>query len=217
MKKIVIVIAAVTAAALVLGAVGCGKKSQLGTTEVVGGWEPVASPEVTAEVQSLMDKALEGFTGAMYEPVAYVATQVVAGTNHLLLCTVTPVVPDATGSYAMVTLYEDLDGNVTISNVAKSAQDVPSAGLAGGWQAPESPVMTDEVAGYFKKAAEGGAGSVIEPVALVGQQVVAGMNYRALCVVTPVVPDAESHYSLVTVYKDLQGNCTFTDFVDFEE
>lgn len=217
MKKFVIVIAVITAAALALCVTGCGKKDQLGSSEkpIVGGWTLTGSPVVTPEVQALMDKALEGFTGAMYKPVAYVATQVVAGTNHLLLCTVTPVATDAQGSYALVTLYEDLDGNVTISDVKKSELDVPPAGLMGGWQAPESPAIDEDLAGYFAKASEGWTGSLITPVALVGSQVVAGMNYRVLCTVAPVESDALPHYALVTLYKDLQGGCTFTDIVDF--
>lgn len=218
MKKTVVVIAIATACVVALCVVGCGKKDQLGSagTEVVGGWTLTDSPVVTPEAQALMDKALEGFTGAMYRPVAYVATQLVAGMNHLMLCTATPVAADAQGSYAMVTLYEDLDGNVTISKVQKSELDVPPAGLMGGWQAPESPVVDEDLAGYFQKASEDWTGSLIAPVALVGTQVVAGMNYRVLCMVAPVTSDAQPEWALVTLYRDLQGGCTFSDIVKFD-
>ena len=215
MRKIVVIAAVAVTACLVLGLAGCGKKTQQEDPEVLGGWTRTASPAVTPEVQALMDKALEGFTGAMYKPVAYVATQLVSGTNHLLLCTVSPVAADAKATYAMVTLYEDLQGNVTISKVEKSELDVPPAGLMGGWQAPESMDVDADLEAAFAKASEGWTGSAITPVALVGTQVVAGMNYRVLCTVAPVESGAQAHWALVTLYKDLQGGCTFSDIVNF--
>ena len=115
----------------------------------------------------------------------------------------------------MVTLYEDLQGNVTISDVKKSELEVPLAGLMGGWQAPESAEVDADLEAAFAKASEGWTGSAITPVALVGTQVVAGMNYRVLCIVAPVESGAQAHWALVTLYKDLQGGCTFSDIVNF--
>ena len=52
-----------------------------------------------------------------YEPYAYYATQIVAGRNHCFLCTATPVVPDAESYFAFVFLYEDLEGNVELTEI----------------------------------------------------------------------------------------------------
>lgn len=42
------------------------------------------------------------------------------------------------------------------------------------------------------------------------------MNYRLLCRVTPVVPDAEGAFCLVTVYQDLDGNAEITEVTDLD-
>ena len=55
---------------------------------MVGGWSYAESIEITDEVRSAFDKACETLTGATYEPVAYIGSQLVSGTNHAILCKV---------------------------------------------------------------------------------------------------------------------------------
>ena len=96
--------------------------------------------------------------------------------------------------------------------------------LLGGWTLVES-AMSDEdktdvrEAAYaaFDKAMTGFVGSNVEVVDVLATQVVAGTNYMYLAVVTPVVPDAQSHYALVEVYADLEGNATITGMKDIGE
>lgn len=56
--------------------------------------------------------------GVNYIPVAYLGSQVVAGTNHCILAQAAVVYPDAKPYYALIFLYEDLSGNVKIMNIA---------------------------------------------------------------------------------------------------
>ena len=56
-------------------------------------------------------------TGAGYTAVAQVGTQIVAGTNRCLLCKITPVVPDPVSHYALVYIYENLEGGAKLLNV----------------------------------------------------------------------------------------------------
>ena len=214
MKKIVIAVALVCA--LALCAVACSKKEEV-QPQLLGGWTLADSPVVTAQAQGLMDKALKGFTGANYVPVAYVGSQVVAGTNHLLLCRANQVIPGAQETWALVTLYEDLDGNVTIKDVQNSGAQTWLMDLMGGWYLADSPEVTAEVQAACAKALEGWTGSVIEPVALVSTQVVSGTNYLLLAKVTPVEVGAQGELALVTMYVDLQGAATFTDMVPFSQ
>ena len=93
MKKL---IAAVLAAALLFALAACEKHSnekvEAGKPEeeiLVGAWEKVESPVVTGELKDLIEKAQKDLTGAGYVPVAYLATQTVAGRNHAVLCRVT--------------------------------------------------------------------------------------------------------------------------------
>ncbi|MBO6271049.1 MAG: hypothetical protein J6N19_18120 [Clostridium sp.] len=188
---------------------------ETGVTE--GGWSRAESPDVTDEVKALLDKALDGMVGANYTPVAYLGSQVVAGTNHAILCRVSPVYPDAEETYAIVYLYEDLDGNVEITETVDSNRntDLSDGELDGGWFLPESPALTDEAKDALEKALDGMVGASYDPIALLSSQVVAGMNYCILCEITPVYPDAESHYALVYVYADLDGSAQITETVDF--
>ncbi len=84
---------------------------------LMGGWAYAESYEVTDEMKDRLNKALETLVGASYEPVANLATQVVAGTNRCLLCKVTPVVPNAVPHYALVYVYETLEGGAELLNV----------------------------------------------------------------------------------------------------
>ena len=83
-----------------------------------GGWTPAEDYAVTEERQALFEKGLEGLVGVNYVPVAYLGSQVVAGTNHVFLCQATVVYPDAQPTYVLIYLYEDLQGQVSLLNVA---------------------------------------------------------------------------------------------------
>ena len=86
---------------------------------MVGGWNivPHEAEELPEDAQAAFDKATEDLDGAEYTPVALMATQVVAGMNYCILCQITPVVPDAEPTWALVYIYADLQGNAEIMNV----------------------------------------------------------------------------------------------------
>ena len=84
---------------------------------LAGGWQAAADPEVTEDLQAIFDKGLEGLVGVDYVPVVYLGSQVVAGTNHAFLCQAAVVVPNAVPQWAVVYLYEDLEGNVSILDI----------------------------------------------------------------------------------------------------
>ncbi len=84
-------------------------------SDLTGGWA-AAGPAVTDEAKAALNKALENLDGADYEPMALVATQVVAGTNYCILCRITPVVPNPQPGYALVHVYEALDGSAEITD-----------------------------------------------------------------------------------------------------
>ena len=85
---------------------------------VTGGWTVAESTEINAEAHEIFDKAMEGLVGVDYEPIAYIGSQVVAGLNHCFLCKATVVYPGAEATLAMVYIYQDLEGNAQITNIA---------------------------------------------------------------------------------------------------
>ena len=85
--------------------------------EKVGGWAYAESTVITDDIFKVMEKATETLTGATYEPVAYIGSQVVAGTNHAILCKSRPSVAELNGAttYVLVYVYEDLQGKCEIT------------------------------------------------------------------------------------------------------
>ena len=90
--------------------------SALGET-LMGGWAVSDSVELTDDLMAVFDKGMEGLLGVDYVPMAYLGSQVVAGTNHCFLCRSTVVYPGAESVLALVYLYEDLTGEVSILEI----------------------------------------------------------------------------------------------------
>ena len=92
--------------------------------------------------------------------------------------------------------------------------------MVGGWELAEAQgaALADEGAqAAFEKATKELDGANYVPVALLGKQLVAGMNYRYICESTAVLPGAEMTYALVTVYQDLEGNAEITEIIRLPE
>lgn len=83
----------------------------------------------------------------------------------------------------------------------------------GGWTLTEDGAVTAEAQAAFDKAMEGLVGVDYTPVALLGTQVVSGMNYSLLCEATVVYPGAVPYYAVVTVYQDTQGKAEIKNIV----
>ena len=220
MKKMLVLL---LCAALQLTLCACGgKKDAAPVQEVVedaprpllGGWEKQEYTYLTVEVQELLEKATEGLVGARYIPVAFLATQVVAGRNYALLCRVAPVVAEPVETWAIVKLYEDPQGKVSLSDVIDSGVPTNINDLPGGWFQCENPSITEENKALFDKALEGYKGIALMPVALAATQVVAGTNYCFLCETDPVTAST-CGYAMVTVYADLNGKAEITDVAEF--
>jgi hypothetical protein len=191
---------------------------------VSGGWAVAEDVTVTEERLALFNKGLEELMGVSYVPVAYLGSQVVAGTNHVFLAQATVVYPGALPACVLVYLYEDLQGGVKLMNVADlpivpqadGAVTIPETGLMGGWSYVEDPAFTDEDEAKLEAALQNQVGASYVVVAYVGEQVVAGLNRCLLVQVTPVVPNARPHYALAYVYTDLEGNSSLSQVVDLD-
>ena len=181
---------------------------------ILGGWTKADVVALTVDQQELLQKATEGLLGAKYIPVAFLGSQLVSGTNYALLCRVAPVTADPVETYAIVKLYQDLSGNVSLLDVTDSGVPTNINELAGGWQQCEAPIVNEELQAIFDKALEGYTGMGFKPVALAATQMVSGTNYCFFCESVPV-DGGESGYAFVTVYKDLDGNAQITEVAPF--
>lgn len=183
--------------------------------EVVGGWTAPDSFEITDEQRTAFEKATADLIGADYELIACLGRQVVNGTNYALLCSGKAVAPDASPFFSVAYVYADLQGNASLLGFRGMApngeftQD-PQAPL-GGWRVP-----ADEADGLaaFEQAMEGLTGVNYVPVRVIGEQLVSGMNYCVLTQSTVVYPGAAPAFSLVYIYKDLNGGVKMTDVTE---
>ena len=179
-----------------------------------GGWQGSDSMEITDEIREMVEQATTNMIGANYTPVAYIGRQIVNGTNHKILVKIAPVTPDATETYAIVTIYEDLQGNVEMKEILNCDAEVVQGSPMGGWQ-DMVPAKTEASEKALADAAAKMAGAEYKEVCCLRTQIVNGTNYCLLCEITPVVPNAESHFAIVTVYADLEGNAQITEVFDF--
>ena len=79
--------------------------------------------------------------------------------------------------------------------------------LLGAWSAnvDHPSEIPQDVLDAFQAATESTTDYVYKPIALLGSQVVAGMNYCLLCETTLAVPDAQPSYALVYFYDGVNG------------
>lgn len=79
--------------------------------------------------------------------------------------------------------------------------------LLGVWYANmDHPTeIPQDVLDAFQAATESTTGYVYKPIALLGSQVVAGMNYCLLCETTLAVPDAQPCFALVYFCDGVNG------------
>lgn len=162
------------AALMLFALAACGQ--QKADVQTAGGWKLTEDGALTEEAQSAFDKAMEGFVGVNYTPLALLGTQLVSGTNYCFLCEATVVYPDAQPYYAVVSVYQDLQGKAEILNIValdlgKIAESgtiedsQPDGGaLLGGWTVDRESYL-----------------EVPDGVMHLASQVVAGANHVVLC------------------------------------
>ncbi len=185
--------------------------------ELDGGFQKAKTPTLTKTRKKIFKKAFKKFVGSDVTPVAYLASQVVAGTNHLYLCRIKAVVPNAKEYFCIVSIYEDLSGKVSINEIVDTDVETNINDLPGGWFQSSSPKVSKSIKKAFNKALNNLVGVSYTPLAVLSEQVVAGTNYCILCESQVVYPGAPVNYSLVYLYKGLDGSAEITDIVNLTD
>ena len=195
MKRIVALILALI---LLLSLTACGQKKE---EAKVGGWTLTEDAALTEAAQGAFDKAMEGLVGVNYTPLALLGTQLVSGTNYCLLCEAAVVYPDAQPYYAVVTVYQDLQGKAEVKNiVALDLGRIEETGVIEDSQPEGGPVLggwTVDRDSYLE---------VPDGVMHLATQTVAGANHAVLC----------KGWKLCFVYADTQGRTEITKTVPLD-
>ena len=186
--------------------------------QLCGGWSSEVSSNITDAHKELFKKAQETLAGATFTPIAFLGSQVVAGTNYRFLCRMDASVAELNAKpvYAVVVIYEDLSGNATISEIKASEVEIPEteAEMVGAYEQTADFSMTEESSKAMKLATATLTGAEYKAVALLGSQVVAGTNYRILCEVNHMTETTETGWAILTVYADLEGNAEVTEIAE---
>lgn len=181
------VFAIILALIMLLSLTACGQKKE---EAKVGGWTLTEDAALSEAAQGAFDKAMESLVGVHYTPLALLGTQLVSGTNYCLLCEAAVVYPDAQPYYAIVTVYQDLQGKAEVKNIVSldlgkieetgTIEDSQPEGgpLLGGWTVDRDSYL-----------------EVPDGVMHLALQVVSGGNHCILC----------KGWNLCFVYADTQG------------
>lgn len=140
------------------------------------------SPDITSEVSAMVEEVFSSNMDSKVVPVAYIGSQVVAGTNHYLLCVDTPNIQGARGRYVMVSIHEDLDGKFTLHEIAYSEAEAANAQLSDGWEMASSVKLTDEVKEAFQMATIE-VNAEYTPIAFVEVHSEPPVSYGILCAI----------------------------------
>ena len=188
---------------------------------LVGGWQVnqgSLSPRDNQEAMTAFNQAAAKQKAYRYQVISVLGEQCVAGTNYSYLCRRQETKPDAELSYVIVNVYQNLKGQSIITGT-KELLPYAEKNLEGGWsynQGRPEMVYNTRVERAFRKSLNGLVGADFEPIAYVGSQVVSGMNYALFCGVTPVIPNGERHFCLVTFHQALDGTAEPLDMEDVD-
>lgn len=183
-----------------------------------GGW--TINTDLPEMDDMIFDRARQKLTGASYSPFLVLGSQVTNGTNYQYLCYEKPVVPDAELSFKIVTVHkeEGMAIDATILNIAdfevtdylnETGETTPE-GLLNGWKENESfpNFLSEDENAIFKKAFEGFDGVGYTPIVKLASQVITGSNYAFLAVGTTMTAEPVTHFYVISISNDLEGNAT---------
>ena len=94
--------------------------ADLHAEEVTGGWEvpeDYTQAELPDHVKAVFEKSIEQVGGSTFTPMAYLGSQIVAGTNYAVLVEGELATEEPVKNIQVATIYEDLDGNVELTNI----------------------------------------------------------------------------------------------------
>lgn len=162
-------------------------------------------------VASAFTRIFGSMVGASYEPIAYLGSKLVAGTNHAILATQTLITGQDVHNVVLIVLNEkpgnvDPTGeNIELVGISHVLSD---GGLLGGLQVAPTTEIPPEAMEVFTKSFQGILGGKFKPFALLATQMVNGIKYvfatEAVAVVSPnaIQSSNTAQICLVTVYSN---------------
>ena len=178
---------------------------------MLGSWEVnVTIDSMPEKVASAVSALSEQLIGCEYKPIAYLGSQVVNGTNHAVLAEQTVLTgKDTTNIVVLIFNEKPKEMKCTLVNIERV---IEQGGPEGGINVDVKTEIPAEAQAEFDKAFEGRLGLNIKPFALLGTQVVNGVNYFFACEVTGVTAEPQTSVAVVTVNSNT-GVVSFDDLI----
>ena len=183
----------------------------------------ITGDTLTTEENEIFGKATKGLTDATYAPVATLATQVVSGTNYAFLCLSIPNNDTEDPEWKVITVYNDLEGNVEITanntldcdNLKVLEDSKPSEVIPGSWvcalPTESLAVLPTEAEAAFKDAAQQ-IEITLNPVTLLRSETKEGTTYEILCDGS----DGTNHGAYVVKVTVNGGKCVLDSCVQLD-
>ena len=216
MKKIVIGLMLIVTCFLISG---CGKKETVvEERNLVGGWDidvPIKQLALPDKAQEVFDSATSNYTKMKLTPISLLGTQVVSGTNYMYLC---KGEKDSSTKWVIVTIYIDTSNNTEITNVkyfnlndyVNINSELKTTQTLGGWSVYKNTEakLDEEVQDIFTKAVKDNEKISYKPIALLGEQIGAGVNYAILALGENKEEEKIYSINLLTINNKLDGTAT---------
>ncbi len=176
----------------------------------------LGSWNINVSIGSMPEKVATAFAklnemvGCEYSPIAYLGSQVVNGTNHAVLAEQTVLAGKDTKNIVLV-IFNEKGNECSVVNIERVVES--GAPLGGVTVNVETAEEIDKTAQrVFDETFAGYVGCKVTSIALLGTQVVRGIEYIFACEVTPVVPGGASKVSLVKI-NDMDNDVQFVDLL----
>lgn len=138
------------------------------------------------------DKLTEKIIGVSYEPIWYLGSQIVNGTNHLLICRQTRTDKDSTQKIVALVVNISTDGIPSIVEVIDDSDLI------------EGVSFDEKIKLHFENAMKGLLGVQYTPILYLGSQVVKGVNHFVITEAKIIRNGSEPYPALITfnVFQD---------------
>lgn len=164
---------------------------------MTGGWNVNVSNNMPQKVATAVGKLSETILGAEYQPIFYLGSQVVNGVNHAVLAEQLITTGRDTKNIVIL-VFNEKPGDIELSLVGID-RVLESGGQLGGTTVDVDTDISDGILSVWNDAFEGYVGLKITPLALLGTQLVNGMNYTFIAEGEGIVLEPEKEVFLVTI------------------
>ena len=203
------------------GSTSCKKNSNADNWDNTFEGQNVVIDEVAKKI---FDEATKDYTDMSFDALTLMGTQVVAGKNYMFL-TKGYQKDEEEASYKIVTIYNDLENNSSITNVnnfdytkyVNVNEDGNFEELAGGWHIDSSNkgVLDERIQKIFDEATSTLTGMTYTPIVVLGKQ---ENNYAILCYGKPSYGEFDPLMYLITLNeKDGIVSQAYIDLAGFNK